>query len=143
MMDLRKQEFFRFFILLAVLLLANGCATSDFSSKPGAQTEQWAGILAKRGQFNESASIYIQLAEKKIGQEHDRLTLLAIEQWLNAGDAHRARNTLRKISKPLSGELLWLWNADTAALALLDRQRLKFAGTDESSDAASFIPDAR
>jgi hypothetical protein len=122
MTDLRKQEFFRFFILLAVLLLANGCATSNFSSNPGEQTEQWAGILAKRGQFDESASIYIQLAEKEIGPEHDRLTLLAIEQWLNAGDAHRARNTLRKISEPLSGELLWLWNADTAALALLDRQ---------------------
>jgi len=40
MTDLKKQGFRRFFILLAVLLLTNGCATSDFSGKPGAQTEQ-------------------------------------------------------------------------------------------------------
>ena len=122
MTDLRKQGFRRSFILLAVLLLADGCATSDFSGRPGAQTEKWAGILAKKGQFDEAASIYIGLAEKTIDQKHDRLTLLAIEQWLNAGDAHRARNALRKVPEPLSGELLWLWSADTAALALLDRQ---------------------
>ena len=68
MMDLRKQEFSRFFILFAVLLLANGCATSDFSSKPGAQTEQWAETLAKRGQFDDAASIYIRLAGKKLAR---------------------------------------------------------------------------
>ncbi|RLA27468.1 MAG: hypothetical protein DRR15_18505, partial [Gammaproteobacteria bacterium] len=46
------------------------------------------------------------------------LTLLAVEQWLHAGDGIRARNALQAVAKPGSGELLWLWSADTAALAL-------------------------
>jgi outer membrane PBP1 activator LpoA protein len=48
--------------------------------------------------------------------------LLAIEQWLYAGDARRARNALRTIPTPSSGELLWLWSADAAALRLWDGQ---------------------
>jgi outer membrane PBP1 activator LpoA protein len=62
--------------------------------------------------------MYIGLAADAGGAERDRLTLLAIEQWLNAGDGTRARNALQAVAQPASGELLWLWSADTAALAL-------------------------
>lgn len=66
--------------------------------------------------------MYIGLAGRATGQKRDRLTLLAVEQWLNAGDVRRARNALRDVPAPASGELLWLWSVNTAALALWDGQ---------------------
>ncbi len=122
MTALKRQGFRRGFALLAVLLLAGGCATADFSGWPGARTERHAESLARNGQFHEAASVYIGLGEKATGRERERLTLLAVEQWLNAGDARRARNALREIPAPVSGELLWLWSANAAALALWDGQ---------------------
>jgi len=119
---LKRRGFRRGFALLAVLLLAGGCATPDFSRWPGAQTERHAESLAKNGQFHDAASVYIGLGGKATGRERDRLTLLAVEQWLNAGDARRARNALREVPAPVSGELLWLWSANAAALALWDGQ---------------------
>ena len=122
MTALKRQGFRRGFALLAVLLLAGGCATPDFSGWPGAQTERHAENLARNGQFHDAASVYIGLGGKAIGRERDRLTLLAVEQWLNAGDARRARNALGEVPAPVSGELLWLWSANAAALALWDGQ---------------------
>ena len=122
MTALKRQRFRRGFALLAVLLLAGGCATLDFSGWPGAQTERHAESLARNGQFHDAASVYIGLAGKATGRERERLTLLAVEQWLNAGDARRARNALREVPAPVSGELLWLWSANAAALALWDGQ---------------------
>ena len=122
MTALKRQGFRRGFALLAVLLLAGGCATPDFSGWPGAQTERHAESLARNGQFHDAASVYIGLAGKATGRERERLTLLAVEQWLNAGDARRARNALREVPAPASGELLWLWSANAAALALWDGQ---------------------
>ena len=119
---LKRQGFRRGLALLAVLLLAGGCATPDFSGWPGAQTERHAENLARNGQFHDAASVYIGLAGKATGRERERLTLLAVEQWLNAGDARRARNALREVPAPVSGELLWLWSANAAALALWDGQ---------------------
>ena len=119
---LKRQGFRRGFALLAVLSLAGGCATPDFSGWPGAQTERHAESLARNGQFHDAASVYIGLAGKATGRERERLTLLAVEQWLNAGDARRARNALREVPAPVSGELLWLWSANAAALALWDGQ---------------------
>jgi len=119
---LKRRGFRRGFALLAVLMLAGGCATPDFSRWPGAQTERHAESLAKNGQFQDAASVYIGLGGKATGRERDRLTLLAVEQWLNAGDARRARNALREVPAPVSGELLWLWSANAAALALWDGQ---------------------
>lgn len=66
--------------------------------------------------------MYIGLAGRATAQARDRLTLLAVEQWLNAGDVRRARNALRDVPAPASGELLWLWSVNTAALALWDGQ---------------------
>ena len=108
----------RCLVLSLVFALLSACATSDISSWPGTQSERRAQSLAGDGRYQDSASVYIGLAGKAAGQERDRLTLLAVEQWLNAGDEHRARNALREVTVPTSGELLWLWSANTSALAL-------------------------
>ena len=74
------------------------------------------------GEFEDAASIYIGLAAAALGAERDRLTLLAVEQWLNAGDTRRARSALLEVQTPAAGELLWLWTANAAALSLSDGQ---------------------
>jgi len=62
--------------------------------------------------------MYISLAADASAAERDRLTLLAVEQWLDAGDPLRARNAFRTVSRPAGGDLLWLWSADSAALSI-------------------------
>ena len=108
----------RYSIVLALTLLLSACATTDFGSYGGGQNERRAETLAQDGRYAEAAGLYIGLAADAGGAERDRLTLLAVEQWLHAGDGIRARNALQAVAKPGSGELLWLWSADTAALAL-------------------------
>ena len=121
-MNALKSQAYRRVLLAFVFFALAGCATSDFSSWPGSQSERRAENLARTGQFQDAASVYIGLAERAAGRERDRLTMLAVEQWLNAGDERRARNALREVPEPPSGELSWLWTANTAALALLDGQ---------------------
>ncbi len=121
-MNVMKSHAYRCVLLALVVLSLAGCATSDFSGWPGRQSERRAEGLARSGQFQDAASTYIGLAGRATGQERDRLTLLAVEQWLNAGDVRRARNALRDVPAPASGELLWLWSANAAALALWDGQ---------------------
>jgi outer membrane PBP1 activator LpoA protein len=58
------------------------------------------------------------LAKDAQGTEHDRFTMLAASQWLDAGDTRRAHSLQRSVSIPLSGDLLRLWNMNEAALAL-------------------------
>jgi len=76
--------------------------------------------LASNGQFDDAASIYIGLAAVALGTERDRLTLLAVEQWLEGGNTLRARNAFRSVARPTTTELRWLWNTNAAALALYD-----------------------
>src|SRR5690606_22706418 len=53
------------------------------------------------------------------GVARDRYVLLAVEQWLEAGDGRRARQAFAQVQRPAEdGELLWLWTTDGAALAL-------------------------
>lgn len=122
MITTRKRGYVPVSFLFAVLFMLGACATSDFSGWPGSQSERRAESLAKNGQFDDAASVYIGLAGKASGQERDRLTLHAVGQWLNAGDMRRARNALREVAAPVSGELLWLWRSNAAALALWDGQ---------------------
>ena len=121
-MKVLKSKAYRCLFLSLVLSALAGCATPEFSGWPGAQSERRAESLAGNGQFQDAASVYIGLAGRATGQERDRLTMLAVEQWLNAGDERRARNALREVQVPASGELLWLWSANAATLALLDGQ---------------------
>ena len=98
-------------VMLAIVLLAPGCTTTG---SPG-QPERRAEALAQSGRHAEAADLYIGMASAAEGTARDRLTLLAVEQWLDAGDGRRARNALREVRKPSSGELVWLWNTNVAA----------------------------
>lgn len=113
------QKFIRHIVCLAILAsLLNACATTDFGGFGGDQNEQRARAMAASGRHEDAAGAYIGLATDGSGMERDRLTLLAIEQWLFAGDGRRARNALRSVPTPAGGERLWLWSVDTAALYL-------------------------
>jgi outer membrane PBP1 activator LpoA protein len=105
-------------LLLVTTLFLSACATSDFGGFSGGQTERRAQTLSQNNQYDDAAGVYIGLAARANGQERDRLTLLAVEQWLFAGDGRRARTALSTVATPASGELLWLWSANAAALSL-------------------------
>ena len=108
--------------LLTVTAILSACATGDFSGYGAGQGEARAEREARNGRYADAAGTYIGLAAQSTGDEQTRLTLLAIEQWLFAGDARRARTALRSVPTPGGGELLWLWSADAAALSLWEEQ---------------------
>ncbi len=80
--------------------------------------ERRAERMAQNGQHEDAAGTYIGLAATADISERDRLTLLAVEQWLDAGDVSRARNAFSSVQQPTAGPLLPIWNTNTAALAL-------------------------
>ena len=102
---------------LAVALLQQGCATGDVSSG-SYQAERRAEQLASEGRFNDAAGLYIGLASETTGPERDRLTLLAVEQWLDAGDGRRARSAMAEVAPPSDADTRALWNTNRAALML-------------------------
>jgi len=104
-------------MLVGCLLLLSGCETTGFSGLSGSG-EQRAERLARNGEHGDAASAYIGLATDAVGSERDRLTLLAVEQWLDAGDVERAQRAFSDVQNPGSGPLLPLWNTNSAALAL-------------------------
>lgn len=106
-------------LLLLVLLLA-GCETGALGGFGALSGESRAARLAQDGEYAESAGVYIGLASEVTGPERERLTLLAVEQWLNAGDIVRAKNAFAGVREPDSGENKWLWRANSAAFALYD-----------------------
>lgn len=111
---------FRFSLLLAAALILSGCAAGDVGGGYASQSEKRAETLARDGEHAEAAAVYIGLASAQQGAARDRLTLLAVEQWLDAGDGRRARSALREVTKPASGDLLWLWNTDASAMYLFE-----------------------
>lgn len=111
----------RISLLLLISAFLGGCATGPGGYRSG-QTELRAESLAANGRHDDAAGLYIGLATSATGRERDRLTLLAVEQWLDAGDGRRARNAFRAVARPADGELLWLWSTNSAALALWDRR---------------------
>ena len=104
-------------LLLIAFVLLSGCETGGYAT---GSSEQRAETLARNGEHAGAADAYIGLATTASGSERDRLTMLAVEQWLDAGDVRRARSALRGVSKPTGGELLWLWNLDVAAIYLIE-----------------------
>ena len=80
--------------------------------------ERRAERLADNGQHLDAASQYIYLATNAVGEERDRFTLLAAEQWLDAGDFARARNAQSTLTRPSSPLLLSIWNTNEAAMTL-------------------------
>lgn len=104
-------------LLLIASVMLSGCETGGYATGP---SEQRAETLARNGEHASAADAYIGLATTVSGSERDRLTMLAVEQWLDAGDGRRARTALRGVSKPTGGELLWLWKLDVAAIYLIE-----------------------
>jgi outer membrane PBP1 activator LpoA protein len=103
--------------LLGLLVLA-GCATTGMGSLPNLDSEGRAQRAAQDGEYADAAAIYIGLAGATSGAARDRLTMLAVEQWLNAGDLTRASNAFNAVAIPDSGENYWLWSANKAAFAI-------------------------
>jgi outer membrane PBP1 activator LpoA protein len=104
--------------LLCLTLILGACETTGIDTWGNAPGEGRAGRLATNGQHAEAARIYVGLALEATGSEKDRLTLLAVEQWLDAGEAVRARNSFRKVPKQSVASLRWLWDTNAAALLL-------------------------
>jgi len=106
---------------IALLLISlgglSGCETTGIGGM-SLSGEGRAERLASRGDHAEAAGAYIALASEAVGPERDRLTLLAVEQWLDAGDVARAKNAFGMISRPQSGTLLPIWSTNSAALLL-------------------------
>ena len=117
-MTMVASQLRRYATVMLLTLLLGACATTNFGGYAADQNERRAETLAQDGRYEDAAGVYIGLAANAGGSERDRLTLLAVEQWLHAGDGGRARNALQAVTTPDGGDLLWLWSADAAALAL-------------------------
>ena len=72
--------------MLLFSLLIGACETTGGL---GGSAESRAERFARDGEHEEAARIYIGLAADTSGIERDRLTLLAVEQWLDGGDPAR------------------------------------------------------
>ncbi len=103
--------------LLLTSFLLGACGTTGIGALSGSG-EHRAERLAQDGRHDDAAGAYIGMATDAFGVERDRLTLLAIEQWLNAGDERRARRALADLTQPASEPLLSIWNTNSAALSL-------------------------
>jgi outer membrane PBP1 activator LpoA protein len=104
-------------VLLTSLLALSACETTGLGGFSGSG-EQRADRMAQNGQHDDAAGAYIGLATNAVGADRDRLTLLAVEQWLDAGDVARARSGMASVQQPTSGSLIPLWNTNTAAFSL-------------------------
>ena len=108
---------------LALLLIAlgtlSGCETTGLGGI-GLSGEGRAERLALNGEHAEAASSYLALASEAVGTERDRLTLLAVEQWLDAGDVPRARNAFGSVPQPEAGSLRAIWSTNSAAFLLFE-----------------------
>jgi len=104
--------------LLVVLLALSACETTGIGGWGAAPGEGRAERMAQNGEHADAAAIYIGLAADTTGRERDRLTLLAVEQWLDAGDATRALNAFSSVQRPLDGDMRRLWNTNSAAFYL-------------------------
>lgn len=103
--------------MMLVSLAIAACETTGggISGGPG---ENRAERLAQNGQHRDAAAAYVELASVTSGQSRDRLTLLAVEQWLDAGDATRAQDAFAGVVMPGTTQLRQLWNTNSAALML-------------------------
>lgn len=128
-------------VLMLCLVIA-ACETPGGGTL-GGSAESRAERAALDGEYEEAAGIYIGLAADASGAERDRLTLLAVDNWLDAGDVIRAQNAFRGITQPQSGELLWRWNSTRAAMLLYDGEAERARELLESLSRQSLPPGLR
>jgi outer membrane PBP1 activator LpoA protein len=105
-------------VILVLSLFALGACDTTGGGGVSASAESRAERLASNGDHADAASAYMGLAVDAVGSERDRYTLLAVEQFLDAGDITRARSAFSGVEQPSSGGLLPLWNTNRAALYL-------------------------
>ena len=129
-------------VLLLITLLIGACETTGGGAF-GGTSESRAERLALNGEHDDAASMYIGLAASASGSKRDRLTLLAVEQWLDAGDVMRAKNAFRGVLRPAGGELSWLWHSNSAALLLHDGDAERARDILESLSRQSLPPSQR
>lgn len=108
----------RFVVIVVLTLSLGACETTGIGGWGGGSGEGRAERLARNGDHEDAAGIYIGLAADATGTERDRLTLLAIEQWLDAGDTTRARIALSSVPQPADTQLQQIWNTNSAAILL-------------------------
>ena len=101
-----------------LLSLAIGACQTAGGGTSGTPGESRPERLALNGQHRDAAAAYSDLASRTSGPARDRLTLLAVEQWLDAGDATRAREAFADVAIPSDTQARQLWNTNSAALML-------------------------
>ena len=107
---------------LWVVLALAGCATPDGGGFVVQSGETRARNLADTGDPEAAAAAYIGLASEAVGAERDRLSLLAVEQWLIAGDYSRATSAYAGIAQPPPADNAVLERSVRARFLLLDGQ---------------------
>ena len=107
------------FVIVASLWLLAACETPGGFGGLGSG-EARAARLADNGRFAAAADLYAGLAATAVGPERERLTMLAVENWLDAGDTTKARAAFQGMAQPAVAETLWRWQANRSALALYD-----------------------
>ena len=80
----RRGVLARLLVGLSLAMLLSSCETTGGGSWNGRSGEGRAEQLAAEFRHEEAAATYIRLATGATGVERDRLTLLAVEQWLDA-----------------------------------------------------------
>lgn len=104
-------------VLLASLFTLSACETTGVGGM-GGSSESRAERMARNGDHDDAAGAYMGLAVNAVGSERDRYTLLAVEQYLDAGDVPRARNAFSGVARQTTGSLEPLWITNQAALHL-------------------------
>ena len=127
-------------LLLSVVIAA--CETTG-SGALGGSAESRAERAVLNGEYQEAAGLYIGLAAEASGGERDRLTLLAVDNWLDAGDVVRAENAFSGVAQPQSGELLWRWNSTRSAMLLYKGEAELARDMLESLSRQSLPPELR
>ena len=112
---LRGLARFASVLVFAVVLSSCESTGGGFSSMSG---EGRAERQSQNGDHAGAAASYIDLAAAQVGLERDRLTLLAVEQWLLAGDTSRASNAFATVSRPSIPRSQHLWDSNSAMLKL-------------------------
>ena len=107
-------------IILTISLIALSACDTPTVGGVSDSAESRAERLARNGEHHDAAGAYMGLAVNAVDSERDRYTLLAVEQFLDAGDVKRARSAFGGVERPVSGNLLPLWNTDRATLFLYD-----------------------
>ena len=129
-------------LLILLALTLSACETTGTGAYTSSAEER-AERLAWEGEHSEAANVYIGLAAEETGVERDRLTLLAVEQWLDAGDLDRARSALRSVTDPAAGELDWMWGASAATLMLAEGEAQRASDMLERLSRESLTPALR